>query len=341
MRRSKRQFWDSPYSPLRPTPCNTSLSAYPDSSDCDCLVPHSPISVLANAHSYITSHPVMASHGKRVQPDLEAFQSKSRRHTKRRRAARSKTAGLQEAADNTTAQIDVRYMGTQPKIRQPTETLRAKSFPGQISQFINLTLSDEVEEGFPTFSSRSKALQHQAEEQSHSRYALRSKTLGNTRERFLNPPRMASARPLAHTMATLEQEQSEHPKSAGQRFPERTIHQNEGEERWTLPQKPLILTHRFSKRPQKWEQSEQRVWNAEREATREERTTARSANDTWEPSTSTDIMFTIPEAMTALVRSQLADSIAYNLPTGAYISYPVKRSYHLGAMGRYTCRSAY
>lgn len=42
------------------------------------------------------------------------------------------------------------------------------------------------------------------------------------------------------------------------------------------------------------------------------------------------IMFTIPEAITALEKTPKA--VPYDLPTGAYLTYPVSRSYHLGAM---------
>lgn len=51
-------------------------------------------------------------------------------------------------------------------------------------------------------------------------------------------------------------------------------------------------------------------------------------------------MFTVAEAIAALELAKNGATsrppIAYDLPTGAFMtSYPVKRSYHLGAMGRY------
>ncbi|KAL6163748.1 hypothetical protein ACJQWK_10275 [Exserohilum turcicum] len=47
------------------------------------------------------------------------------------------------------------------------------------------------------------------------------------------------------------------------------------------------------------------------------------------------IMMTPAQAIAALARSASASNISYDLPTGEYLSYPVTRSYHLGAMGRY------
>ncbi|RMZ71186.1 hypothetical protein GMOD_00005705 [Pyrenophora seminiperda CCB06] len=51
------------------------------------------------------------------------------------------------------------------------------------------------------------------------------------------------------------------------------------------------------------------------------------------------IMFTVEEAWNALRASNVADAhprnVRYDLPTGEFLSYPVERSYNLGAMGRY------
>jgi hypothetical protein len=236
----------------------------------------------------------MATHSKRARSDPEASQSQPQFFSKRQRQR------LREAAGDTTAQDDVRYMRTQSKIQQPSGTSRAKSFPSQLSQFIDFTLSDEVEGVFPAYSSRSKAHQDQTEEQSHSKYALRSKTPRNLQRSL--PTRSCD----------------------NQSVQEDNIDQKDGEERWILPQKPPVLTNEHTRRQQQSERGRKK----DRKATRRERKMARSA-------TNTAIMFTIPEAMTALARPQLAGAIVFDLPTGAHLSYPVKRSYHLGAMGRY------
>jgi hypothetical protein len=198
-----------------------------------------------------------------------------------------KAARLQEAANNTTAQDDVRSMRTQPKTQQPTNTSRTKSFPSQTSEVIDLTLSDEVEEI------------------SHSKYALRSKTLGKSHERFL------------------------HQSWDEQSVQEKVQNQNEGDERWNLPQKPPVVINRLAQR----QQQRLRDRNKSKEAMREQRRAPRLTTNTW--SSDSAVMFTIPEAMAALARPELKRTIAYDLPTGDYLTYPVKRSYHLGAMGRY------
>jgi hypothetical protein len=46
------------------------------------------------------------------------------------------------------------------------------------------------------------------------------------------------------------------------------------------------------------------------------------------------VMFTFEEAK-AVLANPPPNNITYDLPTGAFIPYPVTRSYHLGAMGRY------
>ncbi|KAF1936584.1 hypothetical protein EJ02DRAFT_88460 [Clathrospora elynae] len=49
-----------------------------------------------------------------------------------------------------------------------------------------------------------------------------------------------------------------------------------------------------------------------------------------------DIMFTVAEAIAVLARSgPTFKPIPYDIQTGEHLSYPIKRSYHLGAMGRY------
>ncbi|KAG9191081.1 hypothetical protein G6011_09169 [Alternaria panax] len=240
----------------------------------------------------------MATHSKRARPDAEASQSQPQSFSKRQKQQ------LQEVADETTTQDDVRYMRTQPKIQQPSGSSRAKSFPSQMSQLIDLTPSDEVEEVFPTSSSRSKARQDQAEEQRHSKYALRSKTPRN-------PQRDLLIRPWDN-----------------QSVQEDVLDLNEGEQRWTLPPKPPVSTDEHAR----CQQNNGWSWNKDQKQTRKERKMAKLA-------ATTAIIFTIPEAMAALARPQLA-MIAYDLPTGAYLSYPVKRSYHLGAMGRYRTRAA-
>jgi hypothetical protein len=53
-----------------------------------------------------------------------------------------------------------------------------------------------------------------------------------------------------------------------------------------------------------------------------------------------DIMFTPQAALAARNQLQVPRNIPFDLPTGALFSYPVKRSYHLGAMGRYGAPSA-
>jgi len=129
-------------------------------------------------------------------------------------------AQAKEEADDTTAADDVRYMRTQPKAQAPIESSRAKSFPSQTSEIIDLTLSDELDDVFPTYSSRSKALQDQAEEQRHSKYALQNKMTGKLGER-----------PLGQS-------------SGGQGT-------EIGEERWALPLKPPLPADLLAQRQQK------------------------------------------------------------------------------------------
>jgi hypothetical protein len=56
------------------------------------------------------------------------------------------------------------------------------------------------------------------------------------------------------------------------------------------------------------------------------------------PLPSPAVMFTFEEAKAALANPP-PYNIPYDLPTGAFIPYPVTRSYHLGAMGRYGVES--
>ncbi|KAI4650199.1 uncharacterized protein J4E79_009466 [Alternaria viburni] len=122
---------------------------------------------------------------KRARADPELSQSQPQLHTKRQRGPNAMAAQAKEEADDTTATDDVRYMRTQPKAQAPIESSRAKSFPSQTSEIIDLTLSDELDNVFPAYSSRSKALQDQAEEQRHSKYALQNKMTGKLGERSL------------------------------------------------------------------------------------------------------------------------------------------------------------
>lgn len=122
---------------------------------------------------------------KRARADPELSQSQPQLHTKRQRGPNAMAAQAKEEADDTTAADDVRYMRTQPKAQAPIESSRAKSFPSQTSEIIDLTLSDELDNVFPAYSSRSKALQDQAEEQRHSKYALQNKMTGKLGERSL------------------------------------------------------------------------------------------------------------------------------------------------------------
>ncbi|KAI4937432.1 uncharacterized protein J4E92_002163 [Alternaria infectoria] len=122
---------------------------------------------------------------KRARADPELSQSQPQLHAKRQRGPNAMAAQAKEEADDTTAADDVRYMRTQPKAQAPIDSSRAKSFPSQTSEVIDLTLSDELDNVFPAYSSRSKALQDQAEEQRHSKYALQNKMTGTLGERSL------------------------------------------------------------------------------------------------------------------------------------------------------------
>lgn len=122
---------------------------------------------------------------KRARADPELSQSQPQLHTKRQRGPNAMAAQAKEEADDTTAADDVQYMRTQPKAQAPVESSRAKSFPSQTPKIIDLTLSDELDNVFPAYSSRSKALQDQAEEQRHSKYALQNKMTGKLGERSL------------------------------------------------------------------------------------------------------------------------------------------------------------
>jgi hypothetical protein len=199
-------------------------------------------------------HPTMARHPKRARLNQEASRSQPQSFSKRQKQR------LLEAAHDTTAWDDVRYMRTQPKMQQPSDTSRAKSFPNETSQFIDLTLSDEVEELFPAYSPRPKVLQDM----------------------------------------------------------------NQGEERWTLPRKPAASTDEHVRRQQQGER-----------VRKKSRPTKKMGSATHASSSAAAVMFTIPEAIAALARPRPVKAVAYDLPTGAYLSYPVERSYHLGAMGRY------
>lgn len=162
----------------------------------------------------------MARTKKRARADPELSQSQPQLHTKRQRGPNAMAAQAKEEADDTTAADDVRYMRTQPKAQAPIESSRAKSFPSQTSKIIDLTLSDELDDVFPTYSSRSKALQDQAEEQRHSKYALQNKMTGKLGER-----------PLGQS-------------SGGQGT-------EIGEERWALPLKPPLPADLLAQRQQK------------------------------------------------------------------------------------------
>ncbi|KAI4674745.1 uncharacterized protein J4E84_010486 [Alternaria hordeiaustralica] len=106
----------------------------------------------------------MARGAKRARADSELSQSQPQIPIKRQRESEVMAAQVKEEADDTTAPDDVRYMRTQPKAQAPTESSRAKSFPTQTSTVIDSTLSDELDDVFPSYSSRSKAPQDQADD---------------------------------------------------------------------------------------------------------------------------------------------------------------------------------
>ncbi|KAI4932991.1 hypothetical protein J4E85_003394 [Alternaria conjuncta] len=105
----------------------------------------------------------MARGAKRARADSESSQFQPQLPTKRQREPEVMAAQVNEEADDTTAADDVRYMRTQPKAQAPTESSRAKSFPSQTSTVIDLTLSDELDDVFPSYLSRLKAPQDQAD----------------------------------------------------------------------------------------------------------------------------------------------------------------------------------
>jgi hypothetical protein len=119
----------------------------------------------------------MARGVKRARLELEASQFEAQLNIKRMREARDKKAQVQEAADDGTAPDGVRSMRTQPKTGPLTDASRAMPYFGQTPEVIGLTSRDELKDGFPAYSSRSKGLQDQAEEPSHSRYYPHNKTI--------------------------------------------------------------------------------------------------------------------------------------------------------------------
>lgn len=196
-------------------------------------------------------------------------------------------AQVKKEADDTTAPDDVRYMRTQPKAQAPTESSRAKYFPSQKSKVIDLTLSDELDDVFPAYSSRSKALQDQAEEQRHSKYALQSKTIGKPGGRSLG-------------------------QSGGVQGTEiKLSDMSQDEERWALPSKPLLSADILARR----QHSEEARENSEKAEQKRERKRKESAINAQRAHAS--VMFTLPETVAFLWQPQLA--ITYDLPTGAYV----------------------
>ena len=216
---------------------------------------------------------------KRARADPELSQSQPQLHTKRQRGPNAMAAQAKEEADDTTAADDVRYLRTQPKAQAPIESSRAKSFPSQTSKIIDLTLSDELDDVFPAYSSRSKALQDQAEEQRHSKYALQNKMTGKLGERSLGQS------------------------SGGQ-----GTEINEGEERWALPLKPPLSADVLAQRQQKKQERKMQRKTQRKEAAID----VINAQRSYAP-----VMFTLSEAVAFLWQPQLA--ITYDLPTGDYV----------------------
>ena len=216
---------------------------------------------------------------KRARADPELSQSQPQLHTKRQRGPNAMAAQAKEEADDTTATDDVRYLRTQPKAQAPTESSRVKSFPSQTSKVIDLTLSDELDDVFPAYSSRSKALQDQAEEQRHSKYALQNKMTGKLGERSLGQS------------------------SGGQ-----GTEINEGEERWALPLKPPLSADVLAQRQQKKQERKMQRKTQRKEAAID----VINAQRSYAP-----VMFTLSEAVAFLWQPQLA--ITYDLPTGDYV----------------------
>ncbi|KAI4954225.1 hypothetical protein J4E91_001935 [Alternaria rosae] len=229
----------------------------------------------------------MARTKKRARADPQSSQSQPQLRTKRQRGPKVMAAQVKKEADDTTAPDDVRYMRTQPKAQAPTENSRAKSFPSQTSKVIDLTLSDELDDVFPAYSSRSEALQGQAEEQRHPKYALQSKTIGKPGGRSLG--------------------QFGGVQGTGIKVPD----MSQGDERWTLPSKPLLSADILAR----CQHSEEARVNREKAEQKRERKRKESAINAQRAHAS--VMFTLPGAVAVLWQPQLV--ITYDLPTGAYV----------------------
>jgi hypothetical protein len=263
-----------------------------------------------------------------------------------------KPAQLPETADDTTQQDDVifmgiTYMGGHQKTRQNVKS-KANSFPIKLSHIIDLTLDDELDDVSSTRSKTSKAHQDSADAKNFLRRApfgilprrpppLPEGSLGEaTRERERKRMRENGAR-------------EEHNDSKYASRKNAAGHASRPSE--VLGSDDSLLRDDGSEgeaKEQTWvlsKEGEERVRRAEKRGLRRERKTpqferkqrkmqnAKSAVPY--PTPTFTPMFTIPEAIVALANPDRSNSIRYDLPTGKYLAYPVKQSYHLGAMGRY------
>jgi hypothetical protein len=242
----------------------------------------------------------MARGVKRERLELEASQFQAQLNIKRMREARDKKA--QEAADDATAPDGVRSMRTQPKTGPLTDSSRAMPYFGQTPEVIGLTSRDELKDGFPAHSSRSKGLQDQAEEQSHSRYYPHNKTIKGEKSMEVKVPNTTK-----------------------------------GKEQWTHSPAPPVTADTFAMQSNVIDSTTQ-AWHdywAATQAWHDQWAANQAWHDHWAANqawhdhnaatqASHDhyaVMFTVPEAMAATTQPQPPNTITYDLQTGEYMSY--------------------
>ena len=218
----------------------------------------------------------------------------------------------EEIADDTTAKDNIRHLFPKRKVENPPKPSHTKSLPSSTSEVIDLTIDEEWHEVFGGQAWMSKNFPDVAKEQAEERRRKRD-TLRSKMPRSFPVP----AHELHFDIDAIEEE---------------------GEQNWAVPKQ---LSDRIRAHAQKEEQRsrekqlKKQKQKQEKQKQKQEKRAVAANSTVATKSEASSIMFTIPEAIAALKKRSSARNMAYDLPTGANLSYPVKRSYHLGAIGRY------
>ncbi|KAF1847082.1 uncharacterized protein K460DRAFT_53213 [Cucurbitaria berberidis CBS 394.84] len=257
--------------------------------------------------------------------------------------------------------VDVRYDKTQKRTTQKDAGGRAgarrqdtaqnantyslsdpkSNLESQSAHVIDLTQDSDSDAMGCTMTRREIRVGEDDEAESDSRYALSRRQPGQARKTVRPAPQVNSE------LLMEEQEENFQPqirvtKKAGAVSSKQNVNQDErhdslhdidvNHQKQTKKQKKAT-----SKQKKALEKQEEKKLLKQRKADKKHE---KKAHDLVKEKTqSRAVMFTVAEAITALEQAKndptSIPTIAYDLPTGACLTYPVQRSYHLGAMGRY------